>query len=327
MGDSIVLYVFAFLGTFILTVIAERMLIPLLKRTAKQPIYEGGPGWHISKSGTPTMGGLAFLLGITFTLVPTSIFLTVAGLRAEAISLITCLIYAVLNSAIGIIDDSKKLRKRENAGLTPWQKLIFQSILAASFLYFRYAVLNESTTLSFSFGDLELGYLYYPIAFLTLVGMTNFANLADGIDGLASGIAFAVAVSLFYISYMLSYEAAFMSAAIIGATTGFLIFNLHPAKVFMGDTGSLLLGSIVASCGIALKNPLVVLCVGGVYVIEGISVVLQVLWFKLTGKRLFKMAPLHHHMEKLGWSENRICIVGIILTFISSIPAFIFYLP
>ncbi len=327
MDNSLVLYVFAFLGTFILTVTAERLLIPLLKRTAKQPIYEGGPQWHISKSGTPTMGGLAFLLGIGLTLVPAALFLSANGSRGEALSLLGCLVYAALNSAVGIIDDSKKLRKRQNEGLTPWQKLALQSLLAIAFLYFRYAVIEDATVLTFSFGGLEIGYWYYPIAFLTLVGMTNFANLTDGIDGLAGGIAFAVAVSLFYTSYMLNYEVAFISAAIMGATTAFLIFNLHPAKVFMGDTGSLLLGSIIASSGIALGNPLVILFVGGVYVIEGASVILQVLCFKITGKRLFKMAPLHHHMEKLGWSENRICIVGIILTFIASIPAFIFYLP
>ncbi len=320
-------YVVAFISTFILTIVAERILIPRLRRGAKQPIYEGGPQWHISKEGTPTMGGLAFLLGISIALLLSSLYLFLSGYTNEGISLISCLVYAVLNSSIGIIDDLRKLSKRENEGLTPKQKLLLQGVITAAFLWVRAALLGDSTALTFSFGYFDIGWLYYPMAFLILVGLTNFANLTDGIDGLASGVAFAVSVSLFYISCALCYEVCFISAAIMGATTGFLIFNIHPARIFMGDTGSLLLGSLLASAAVALGNPLVIICVGGVYVIEGASVILQVLFYKLTRRRLFKMAPIHHHLEQCGWSENRICIVAILATFIVAIPAFIVYLP
>lgn len=320
-------YALAFVATFILTVVAEKLLIPKLSVGAKQPIYEGGPKWHISKEGTPTMGGLAFLIAITISLSISGIYLYISGYLTEAISLFTCLIYAILNSSIGIIDDLRKLYKRDNQGLTAKQKLVLQSLITIAFLWSRYAFLGNPTLLSFSFGYLDIGWLYYPMAFLILVGLTNFANLTDGIDGLASGVAFSVSVSLFYIACALCYDACFIGAAIMGATTGFLIFNLHPARIFMGDTGSLLLGSLLASASVALGNPLVIIFVGGVYVIEGASVILQVIFYKLTKRRLFKMAPIHHHLERCGWSENRICIVAMLTTFIAAIPAFVAYLP
>ncbi len=327
LDSNFALYIFAFVGTFIITAVCEWVLIPRLKQRAQQPIYEGGPKWHVSKSGTPTMGGLAFLIGISAALLISALYLALNGDRDSAISLLCCLVYAILNSAIGIMDDCRKLKRKRNEGLTPIQKLLLQSLLAIGLLYARRVLIGEETTLSFSIGDIDIGFLYYPLAFLVLVGMTNCANITDGIDGLAAGVAFAVGVSLFYTAYALNFEVSFISSAIMGAATSFLIFNLHPAKIFMGDTGSLLLGALIASAGVALGNPLVILFIGGVYALEGASVILQVIWFKITGRRLFKMAPLHHHLEKSGWSENRICLVAIILTFICSIPAFIFYLP
>lgn len=320
-------YVFAFIATFILTVLIERFLIPRLKEYAKQPIYEGGPAWHLSKNGTPTMGGLAFLSAITVSLVIGAIYLYFAGDERGATSLGLVLGYSLLNSLVGVLDDYRKLKKQENEGLTPTQKLILQAVIAAVFLYLRGRLLGNEENLFFSFGELELGWLYYPLTILILLGITNCANLTDGVDGLASGVAFAIGVSLFYIACALSSEVSIISVVLMGATTAFLIFNLHPAKVFMGDTGSLLLGSLVATSGVCLGNPLVSVFVGGVYVIEGLSVILQVIFFKLTKRRIFKMSPLHHHLEQCGWTENRICIVAIIATFIFSLPAFIFYLP
>ncbi len=320
-------YIAIFAITFLITVVAERIMLPRLKSAGGQPIYDEGPKWHITKSGTPTMGGLAFIIAVCLSLTLAVFFLILKGLYTESLSLISCIVYAVFNAVIGIIDDRTKLKNKKNKGLTPKQKIILQSLGAILFLLFRAILLNERGIISVSYGEINLGILYYPLAFIILLGITNCANLTDGIDGLASGVAFAIGVSLFYLSCALCYEACFTASAIMGAATGFLVFNMHPAKIFMGDTGSLFLGSLVASSSFMLKSPPVIIFLGGVYVIEGLSVILQVAFFKLTKKRLFKMAPLHHHLEKCGWSENRICIVAIIATFIMSIPAFIFYLP
>ena len=321
------LYAMIFLFSFLITVFLEKRLIPSLREKAKQPIYEEGPKWHIKKSGTPTMGGMAFLLAIIAAIsLSLPILIDFKG-GGAAISIMLCLGYAALNSFVGILDDTKKLRKKENRGLTPAQKLIFQFSLAALFLYLRILLLGDDTKIAFSFGEIDLGLWYYPIALITLVGIINFANLTDGIDGLASSVAFSVSVSLLYISAALVEEAAMLSSAIIGSAVGFLVFNLHPAKIFMGDTGSLFFGALIASFGFILDNPFIIIFVAGVYVLEGLSVIIQVLVFKLCKKRVFKMAPFHHHLEQCGWSENKICIVAILLTFIFSIPAYIFYLP
>ena len=321
------MYILAFAFTLIFTILLERALIPLLLRHAKQPIYSEGPQWHEKKAGTPTMGGLAFLISITITLSSACIIMFSQGNRSGAISLLISLTFSVFNGMIGLFDDFKKLYKKENKGLSAKEKIVFQTIAVTSFLVLRAIFLESPTTLSFSFGLLDAGILYYPAAFLLLIGLVNMANLTDGIDGLAGGVGFAAAVSLFYISCSLVTESAFVSAAVIGGTLGFLFFNINPAKIFMGDTGSLFLGALIVSSSFMLSNPLVTLSINSVYIIEGVSVILQVIAFKLTGKRIFKMAPLHHHLEKSGWGENKICFAAIILTLISSIPAYVLYTP
>lgn len=320
-------YAIAFFIALVLTVLIERAAIPRLKRRAEQPIYAEGPSWHEKKKGTPTMGGLAFLFAVSFALLFSYIFLLKTGNRQAATSLLLSLGFAVLNSLIGIIDDMTKLRKKENAGLTPKEKLFFQLLIAVLFLVGRNYLIENPTHLTFSFGYLDLGFWYYPLTLITLLGIVNCANLTDGIDGLAGSVAFGVGISLFYISSALSYEVSFISATVIGASLGFLVFNLHPAKVFMGDTGSLFFGAVAAASAVSLGNPFLIIAIGGIYVIEGVSVILQVGYFKLTKKRIFRMAPIHHHFEKLGWTENRICIVAILLTFLLSIPAYMLYLP
>ena len=321
------LYILIFFMTFIGTVVIEKRLIPCLKKHAKQPIYEDGPKWHMQKSGTPTMGGIAFLIAVSFSLLICSLFASFALSADALISIALTLCYAISNAAIGIWDDKKKLKKKHNSGLTPGQKMFFQFISAFLFVFGRAIILDDSTAISFSFGTVDLGIFYYPLAIFILLGVVNCANLTDGIDGLATSIAFSIGVSLLYISAALNVECAFVASSIIGATVGFLIFNIHPAKIFMGDTGSLFFGALIASCAFTLKNPLMILFIAGVYILEGVSVVIQVIYYKITRKRIFKMAPLHHHLEKCGWSENRICILAIICTFIMSIPAYMFYLP
>ena len=314
------LYVLIFIGTLLLTLVAEHALIPRLTAIAAQPIYEDGPRWHMNKQGTPTMGGLAFLLAIAVNLIVSSIILFVIDRKVEAISLSITILFSLLNAGIGILDDTLKLRRKKNAGLSPREKLILQFLIAIIFLMARKYFFSDTSTLYFSFAEIDLGFLYYPLAIVLLLGIINCANLTDGIDGLASCVAFSVGTVLFFISYANFTDVSIISATLIAATAGFLFFNLHPAKIFMGDTGSLFLGSLVASAAFSLKNPALIIPISGVYIIEGISVILQVIVFKLTRKRIFKMAPLHHHMEKCGYSENKICIMAMIVTILLSFP-------
>ena len=314
------IYVIVFLFTFTATVLCARLIIPLLKKRAEQPIYEDGPKWHMSKSGTPTMGGLSFLIAILLSLLLCSLYLYVCKDGSGSVSLLICITYALSNALIGVIDDLTKLRHKKNAGLTPRAKLILQFTASSIFLIARRNLLNEGTEIDFSFGNIDLGILYYFLSVVILVGITNCANLTDGIDGLATSVAFAIGLSVFYVSYSRSDTASLISASLIGATVAFLIFNIHPAKVFMGDTGSLFLGSLVASLAFELKNPFIAVTTGGIYVIEGISVILQVVYYKITKERLFKMAPIHHHLEKCGWDENKICLTAIALTLLFSLP-------
>ena len=316
-----------FLFSFGITVFLEKRLIPALRKKARQPIYEDGPKWHEKKSGTPTLGGIGFLCAMLIaTAISIPLLIKVKG-EKTFLSLLLTLIYTFANALVGIFDDLRKLHKKKNQGLTPLEKLILQFALSVLFLFCRHRFLGDNTTLSFSFGEIDFGFWYYVLSIIILLGIINCANLTDGVDGLATSVAFSIGVSLLYISASLFEEVAIISAAMIGVTVGFLVFNLHPAKIFMGDTGSLFFGALVAASAVALGNPIIAVIVGGVYVIEGISVILQVISFKLTGKRIFKMAPIHHHLEQCGWSENKICIVAILMTFIFSIPAYIFYLP
>ncbi len=320
-------YVLIFFLTLLITAMTERRIIPFLRKKAKQPIYEGGPKWHISKSGTPTMGGLAFLIAASISLLIASLILFCEEQAKEAISLLLTLAFAIANACIGLFDDMTKLRKKENAGLTPRQKIILQFICCLIFLASRHFLLGATTSIYFSFGKLELGYFYYPLAIFILLGLINSANLTDGIDGLASSVAFSIGTVVFYISVSLNATLAFIASAMIGASVGFLFFNMHPAKIFMGDTGSLFLGALVSASSLVMDNPLIMLLIASVYVIEGASVVIQVFIYKMTKKRVFKMAPLHHHLERCGFTENKICLCAIFTTFICALPAYIFYLP
>ena len=230
------------------------------------------------------MGGLAFLFGISLVLGLTCIYLLSGSKEfSSGIAILLALLYSIGNSLIGIFDDVIKLKRRKNAGLTPIQKLTLQSLLAILFLMSRRFFFDDTTSLSFSFGKVELGILYYPLALIILLGIVNCANLTDGIDGLAASVAISVGV-VFLIIGVMRYmtQTSILSAALIGGAIGFLFFNRHPAKIFMGDTGSLFLGALAVSIAFSSHNPLAIIPIGGVYVIEGVSVILQVLFFKLT---------------------------------------------
>ena len=317
--EKFVLTASVFIISLILTVIIERILIPYLKRRAKQPIYEGGPAWHLSKSGTPTMGGIAFLISISLCLLAVSLILILTDRSKQAgISLIITLIFSVGNSLIGIFDDLMKLRRKQNAGLTPMQKITLQTLIAVIFLMARAHFLQDEPTVKLWFGRLDLGLIYYPLALIIILGIVNCANLTDGIDGLASSVSVAIGTVFLFIGYGISLEVPVIACATVGGCLGFLFFNVSPAKIFMGDTGSLFLGALAVSLAFSMNNPIMIIFIGIAYVIEGISVILQVLVYKLTKKRLFKMAPLHHHLERCGISERRICIIGVSVTLLFS---------
>ena len=319
MTNPIPLYLTLFAISFLITLLFTNLLIPVLKKAAKQPIYAVGPKWHLTKSGTPTMGGLAFLIAITLSLSFAAVILIRLNEQDHAREILLCLAFAVLNSAVGILDDRAKIRKKENLGLKPYQKLILQALIGIGFLIARALWLGTETTVVFGNLNFDLGFAYYPLSLIIILGITNCANLTDGVDGLLSTVSFAIGVGAFYLGLIFSLPAAIMASALIGAMIAFLIFNVNPAKIFMGDTGSLFLGALVCGIAFALGNPLLSLVLGVVFVFEGASVILQVIGFKLTGKRIFKMAPLHHHLEKYGFGESKICVYAIIITLISCI--------
>ncbi len=313
------IFIFVLITVFMITVVATKRLIPvLMRKKIGQQILEIGPSWHKSKNGTPTMGGLGFVIAISIAFIITLIVFGRELEKRELYSIINVFTYGILNGIIGMIDDLAKIRKRENEGLTPKGKLILQSAAAILFLVLmsQTGVISTVIKIPFTKLELELGFLYYVVSFLLLCGVTNAVNLTDGLDGLASTCVLAVGmlISLIGISRADSTALGFFGGALTGASLGFLIFNFHPAKIFMGDTGSLFLGAIVVGVAFVNNNPLLVLIYGFVFIIEAMSVILQVAYFKLTkGKRLFKMAPLHHHFEKSGCSEVKVVsIFGIV---------------
>lgn len=312
--EDILTCVALFIAVFLLTAVYAGILIPILRRfRADQPILEIGPVWHLKKKGTPTMGGLSFILALLSVILGWGIVLLWQGDTARLLPVVLVVLFAGGCGAIGFFDDYKKLLKKENQGLLAWQKYFLQLIAAALFLFAARALelIDTSIYLPFFEGKLELGFFYYPFALLFLTGLVNALNLTDGLDGLLSSTTAVLgAFFLLYGNLTGNYTLLAFGVLLLGMTLGFLLFNHHPAKVFMGDTGSLFLGGLVAGAGLISSRPVSVLGACGVFVIEAASVILQVVYFKLTsGKRLFLMAPLHHHFEKRGLSENT--IVGI----------------
>lgn len=291
--------------SFIISVIITKVEIPVLKRKAGQNIREDGPQSHLSKAGTPSMGGIAIIIAASLTTIGAAVMGKIDGLGCAIILLVF-----VGFGLIGFFDDYLKVIKKNNLGLRAYQKFGLQTILSVILAVYLANYTEGSTSVYIPFADIyvNFGIWYIPFVVFVVLAMTNAVNLTDGLDGLASGVT--AFISLFFAVAGFTYgivTGAYFCSAMCGACLGFLVFNRNPAKVFMGDTGSLALGGGLAAVAILMKLELLLPIVGLLYVIEALSVVLQVGYFKISGgKRIFKMAPIHHHFEKCGFSEVQV---------------------
>lgn len=296
-----------FIVSFLITLILGPLLIPILKRLkVGQNIREEGPKSHLKKSGTPTMGGIMMIIAMIIT--------SLTSITPEInINQLLVLILATFSFGIlGFIDDFIKVVLKRNLGLRAYQKLLGQIIIAVIITIYQSRVSHHGTETIIPFINktLDLGIFYIPFITFVVVGTVNSVNLTDGLDGLASGVTLIVLTFFTIASIILgNITIAIFSASLAGACLGFLKYNSYPAKVFMGDTGSLALGGAISTIAILLDMPLILPIAGGIYFAETLSVILQVVSFKLTGKRIFKMSPLHHHFELKGWKETKVVIV------------------
>ncbi len=308
-------YIAAFVFTFVITVVLARIFIPVLKSIKMgQKILDIGPRWHKGKEGTPTMGGLFFIVASAVPLIVTAIW-------QKNILLAINYIFILLNGMIGFVDDYVKFFKKRNEGLSPMQKLVLQFAVTAAYLVSLHLGGFSSTSVAIPFTDysLELGVFYYIIIAIGIVFTVNSVNLTDGIDGLCSSV---TAVAMVFLGVLAvksaNFEAGITIFTMLAGALGFLVYNFHPAKVFMGDTGSLYMGAVVCASAMMLDIPIIILFVGIIYFVESVSVVIQVLSYKLTKKRVFKMTPIHHHFEMCGWNEIKIVFVFSLITAILS---------
>lgn len=297
---------FTILMGFLITVLLSPIFIPFLRRLKfGQSIREEGPKSHQKKSGTPTMGGVMILFSILITT------LVMTGKFAEPTVKTWLLLIATAGfGLLGFLDDFIKVVMKRNLGLTSKQKLLGQIIISVVFyLIFKQSGFSTDIHIPFVDQSIDLGWFFVFLIIFWLVGFSNAVNLTDGLDGLVSGTA-AIAFGAYAVLAwnQSQFEIAIFSVAVVGAVLGFLVFNAHPAKVFMGDTGSLALGGALAAVAILTKLEFLLIIIGGVFVIETLSVILQVISFKTTGKRIFRMSPLHHHYELSGWSEWRVVV-------------------
>ena len=297
-------YAIAFGLALVSTLVLGKIGIPMLQRLkAQQSIREDGPQAHLAKAGTPTMGGLFMLLALV---------LTICIVPPYSVTLWMLLFLTLGHGVLGFSDDFIKAVKHRNLGLTAKQKLLGQAILAVVFCYIAVEYAALPTTLWIPLADVtvDLGIGYYVLAFIIILGTTNAVNLTDGLDGLAAGTS-AIASAAFAVVGVLagSLSVTFFGMIVSAVCIGFLYFNANPAKVFMGDTGSLALGGAFAGMAIATKTELLLIIIGFVFVVEALSVILQVASFKTRGVRIFRMSPIHHHFELGGWSERKVVYV------------------
>ncbi len=309
---------------FVVSAIAGRLIIPALRALhVGQSIREVGPTWHNSKQGTPTMGGVIFMLGCLACLIPAW-----SGIREGDYTFPLILGFSLIFGLIGFVDDFIGVKKKRNMGLTEIQKLLLQLAAAALYLVLLRRTGHLTSELYIPFANVSVTIpwiLYLILSIFIIVGTVNAVNLTDGVDGLCSCVT--IPVMGFY--GLVAWKWGLLggsqfAAALVGGLLGFLVYNHHPAKVFMGDTGSLFLGGAVCGLAYALDMPLILILVGIIYIAETLSDIIQVTYFKLThGKRIFRMAPLHHHFEKGGWSEVKIVVVFTSVTVVFCILAYL----
>ena len=311
--------------TFAITVILSFIIIPILRRRKVGQIErDDGPQSHLKKQGTPTMGGIIIILSMIIVCV--GLFFYYTKYRPEptiAKNILPLLITSVGFGLIGFIDDFKKLVLKNTKGLSPTAKMIGLLIIAVGYTIYLTNVLKIGTDIYIPFAKTSIVlpiWLYIPLAILVMLGTTNAINLTDGIDGLSSSVTTIILTCLTVIAIIFDIkEVTLFGSALAGACLGFLLFNLYPSKVMMGDTGSLCLGGAVAAMALYLKMPLLLLIIALVPVIETLSVMIQVRYFKKTGNRIFKMTPIHHHFELSGWNENKIVSIFSIITLMLSV--------
>ena len=317
-------------ASFIITKTMTAWLIPKLKSIKLgQKILDIGPRWHKNKEGTPTMGGLAFLVAFATVFTLLAVFAVVRGDIVHSHHNVAKLFFSIamilLSGAIGVLDDYTKFFKKQNQGLKALPKFLMQTVVSVGYTVGIAWVRGFSTAMYIPFygREVDLGIAWYLISVLIITGVINAVNLTDGIDGLASSVTFFVA-SFFVLAGVISsaLDVTLLGSVIIGITLGFLVYNFYPARIFMGDTGSLFLGGAVVAMAYMLDTPLLTLIVGVIYVVEAASVIIQVGVYKLTKKRVFKMAPIHHHFEKCKWSEIKIVCVFSLVTVIFAVLAY-----
>ncbi len=308
MISTLEIAIYSVMISFILGIIFCPLLIPVLRRLKfGQTERDDGPESHLKKQGTPTMGGIAILAAFAIG----GIFFIKENPDGLVVLLVT-LGFGI----IGFIDDYIKVVKKRSLGLTPIQKIVGQFVITGLFtFYIIKSGIGTDILIPFTKGmTIDLGIIYIPFLFVAVIGTVNGVNLTDGLDGLASGVTLIVAVFFMMVAWAAGSGILPIAGAAAGSLLAFLIFNAYPAKVFMGDTGSLALGGFVAATAFILKMPIFIIIVGFIYLIESLSVIIQVGYFKKTGKRIFKMAPIHHHFELCGWSETKVVTVFYIVT-------------
>ena len=307
--------------SFIISIILGIITIPILKKLKVGQIErDDGPQSHLKKQGTPTMGGIIMIIAMIIMVTGAYVYLTCNQQSELANKLLPILLLTIGFGLIGFIDDFKKLVLKNTKGLKPSYKMLGLLIISVAYVIYLVYGLNIGTDTYIPFIKQSINipvYLYIPFAIIVILATTNAINLTDGIDGLSSSVSTIIITCLTIVGIALKVEEmGIFGSTVIGAVLGFLMFNLHPAKVFMGDTGSLLLGGVISSMALYVKMPLLLIIIAFVPVIETLSVIIQVAYFKKTGNRIFKMAPIHHHFELSGWKENKVVIVFSLLTLV-----------